>query len=74
MVVPWQGVAVSEWIPCSERLPANGTLVMVTILYTTDHGEAARCVRLDVLGPMGKWQSQWSEILAWRPLPEPWEG
>lgn len=64
------------WIPCSERLPENNTVVLVT--YITDDLEfIVYCVKyVD-----GEWEqpdySEWSldkdMVLAWQPLPSPYQ-
>jgi hypothetical protein len=56
--------AVSEWIPCSERLPESGVSVIVTskggYVYTSNiaHGE---------------WKYG-GDIIAWMPLPTAYKG
>lgn len=61
-----------KWIPCSERLPEVGQIVIVT----DDRGKVYEYE----LNPLyvdkyatGKWRFLGHEILAWMPLPEPYE-
>lgn len=64
---------VMRWIPCSERLPERGVYVLATLEW----GEVTTAERLG--------EDKWfiyegaangvdSDIIAWMPLPEPWEG
>lgn len=66
-----------RWIPVSDRLPENDDWVIVTILDEwgdtpweyTDFGwylEAGNCWVIDA--------KQRTDVIAWMPLPEPWEG
>ena len=77
---------VAEWIPIDDRLPTLGTWNIVTIknhlkggrrelrypviymekMYDVGYGFYKNGV--DILLP------EYSEIVAWQPLPEPWEG
>ena len=56
---------VTEWIPCSERLPFNvmikGASIATTLKYSSDGAW------FDDLG-------QVYEVIVWMPLPEPWKG
>lgn len=60
-----------EWIPCSERLPDEGT----EVLGTDDHG----CIRHVVKDKCGLYEFATYEemmhinIVAWQPLPEPYK-
>lgn len=62
----------NQWIPCSERLPEEG----VEILGTDDHG----CIRHVVKDKCRLYEFATYEemmhinIVAWQPLPEPYEG
>ena len=69
-------IFIQRWIPASEGLPENDDWVIVTILdewgdtpWTyTDFGwylEAASCWVIDA--------EQRTDVIAWMPLPEPWE-
>ena len=66
-----------EWIPCSERLPANDDWVIASILDEvgdtpyrySDFGwyfERAKCWIID--------SEQRTDVVAWMPLPKPWKG
>ena len=71
---------ISQWIPCSERLPENSTRVLVQVddmYHTTDTNN----------GILTGWRKgdYWYTFtirgcetirypLAWMPLPEPWKG
>ena len=53
-----------RWIPVTERLPKeNGDY-----LVTGRHGAVNKRKYED-----GRWYGNWS-VIAWMPLPEPWEG
>lgn len=76
MVVPGEGLAVSEWIPCSERMPDKCGTYEVTALREYKRPPAThRVVTQCFCAPAA--EHPWGEgvrVLAWRPLPEPWEG
>lgn len=69
------GEAVQGWIPCSERLPKKGEVVLIT------NGKGnVRCGQYrseyDVRGETHYWWWKGKTIervLAWMPLPEPYE-
>lgn len=54
-----------EWIPCSERLPEVGQYCFITL--------KDRDVNMDKYCSYG-WHNYGDEVLAWMPLPEPYEG
>ena len=62
---------VNQWIPCSERLPEEGT----EVLGTDDHG----CIRHVVKDKSALYEFATYEemmhinIVAWQPLPEPYK-
>ncbi len=59
---------MSEWIPCKERMPADKGKYLVTVL--TESGE--RRVRYKM--SIDRWDfNPEGEIIAWMPLPEPYE-
>lgn len=65
--------AVSEWIPCSERLPERGE----DVLITDEYGDVS-IASIEYSTPH-PWQSVYEfhieyMVYAWMPLPEPWEG
>lgn len=59
--------SAQQWIPCSERLPKEDDLYLVT---NSRWGYSER--------EIGLWQGgEWltgGEPIAWMPLPEPWKG
>lgn len=71
-----------NWIPCSERLPKEGQTVLITV------NNKKRIVHEAIYNGKNKlnhavWHSPWEydfrtywgeEILAWMPLPEPYQG
>lgn len=70
----------AKWIPCGERLPekAEGQYWVCT-----DTGYQCQCRWTDDvygLGSSGEWAwkifdiPQYSHVIAWMPLPEPWKG
>ena len=70
-----------EWIPCSERLPEE---VKTTYWICTDDGYQCQCRWTNVnpfwsdLTTDWHWNlydaPQYSKVVAWMPLPEPYEG
>lgn len=83
-----------EWIPCSERLPNEGEVVLVCMRIESYKAEweEQRSIEFgrissdrydyyetgwEWLNESGAdyWQADWNNsILAWMPLPKPWEG
>ena len=58
-----------QWIPCSERLPKNDKDVLIT----------CECGDVEVGWYDGEWNGECcvyddDDIIAWMPLPEPWNG
>ena len=61
---------IPTWIPCSERLPKDWehVLVCTTVTYTTP-------IFVDwYVDEVGSWANEGDSVIAWMPLPEPWEG
>jgi len=64
--------SAQRWIPCSERLPEDGRVV----LWCNEHGSVfttAITARFDNSWAVGK-RHRSSRMVAWMPLPEPWKG
>ena len=56
--------SAQQWIPCSERLPdQNGKYLVV------GRQKAINILKFDG----GRWYGKWG-VVAWMPLPEPYEG
>lgn len=62
---------VAEWIPCSERLPEDDRMVLVTCC--TKKG-VKNVNRAYYDGGFWHGSGSMSGVVAWQPLPEPWEG
>ena len=60
-------VDVPQWIPCSERLPEAPTFCLVTT-------DGSYNDVIDIAMYMSDGWHKASKVLAWMPLPEPWEG
>lgn len=62
---------VGEWIPCSERLPEPDEIVLVTCQTKKGVRNVNRAYFSN-----GFWHGSgsMSKVIAWMPLPEPWEG
>ena len=68
-----------QWIPCSERLPEDDTLMLVN--YIDSRPDA-----VDIWIGWHEMENVWyidgeahssefgNEVIAWMPLPKPWEG
>ena len=76
----WQGykdgLNANRWIPCSERLPELGKAVI-----TSDYGYLIRTHSLSEVDEKLVWEdceygywSEFEDISAWMPLPEPYRG
>ena len=72
-----------EWIPCSERLPDEDGqyLVWAVIGFVPDHVDDPSTYQgITIAGYYGnshpiKWLGiSVEKVIAWMPLPEPWEG
>ena len=60
-----------EWIPCSERLPGDDEIMLVTCQPKKGNPNVNRAYYMD-----GAWHGSgsMSNVVAWMPLPEPWKG
>ena len=68
-------VGSNGWIPCSERLPEDDSICIVTVEYpnnetVVDYGWFDR---KSVCWFVGMQEFRTSNILAWQPLPEPFK-
>ena len=63
---------VPQWIPCSERLPEEGQVVLTQAKFKHD---IKFCVssRQDFNYWTG-WNTREINVVAWMPLPDPWKG
>ena len=60
-----------EWIPCSERLPNEKEVVLIT----NDKGNVRFGQFRGTHGKYWIWKNNTLEtVLAWMPLPKPWKG
>ena len=60
-----------EWIPCSERLPNEKEIVLIT----NDKGNVRFGQFRGTHGKYWIWKGNTLEtVLAWMPLPKPWKG
>ena len=57
-----------EWMPCSERLPKESGQYLVTAGI-----EQRQVAKGYYSAEYGRWYAV-SDVSAWMPLPEPWEG
>jgi len=65
---------VGKWIPCSERLPKESRKYLVTVFdgtgkRTTSAPYHRRSKSWTLTGRMAYWK-----VVAWMPLPEPYQG
>jgi len=68
-----------EWIPCSERLPKDGELALITYI---DPRPKVAYVWIGWHEMDGVWyidgevhsNELGNEVIAWMPLPKPWKG
>ena len=68
----------SRWIPCSERLPADGMQVLFSADEKTHAGEFSICLNTGFYD-LAEWNDEESDgyyhvydVDAWMPLPEPY--
>ena len=63
-----------EWIPCSERLPEEEGMFLVTA-KKLGFGCEYYDVKIEYCAPFHEWIYVGNyEVVAWMPLPEPWKG
>lgn len=81
---------MSEWIPCSERLPERNGAYLVWMQWPCDEEPTASIINYDADCEMfGEWHEHYHPItlgyldsdfdeikgvIAWMPLPKPYEG
>lgn len=64
--------SVNQWIPCSERLPEDGTWN----IFTDGKRISIERYKFDIVShfwPEPRWFDL-EDAVAWMPLPEPWKG
>lgn len=72
---------INQWIPCSERLPNNESLVLVYYIFN-EQIEDKKDIWIGWHEMDGVWYvdgeehgEEWNnEVIAWMPLPEPYKG
>ena len=66
--------AVSEWIPCSERLPRKDGTYLVTYEWIGKTGN--KYIEIEGIDfEHGRWDCHdYEKVTAWMPLPKPWKG
>lgn len=64
------------WIPVEDKLPENGETVLAYIKhnYAEDGWRAYRVYEYDADSEHWIGMGNLCEVIAWQPLPEPWEG
>ena len=69
-------LAQSRWIPCSERLPEARRSVILSTKNWTGEGCYWETTAHHVIWKGYRWNATYwdDEVIAWMPLPEPWEG
>ena len=67
---------VSEWIPCSERLPeANGEYICTQEIHSLSTGKIiGESVELVEFYGGGWMRAKHLKVIAWQPLPDPYIG
>lgn len=64
---------MSEWIPCSERLPEDGYWAVFTDGKNISVERYKEDIGQDHFFPSGRWFDL-EDAVAWMPLPEPYKG
>lgn len=67
---------VMRWIPCSERLPVARRSVVLSTKDWTGEGCYWETTEYHVIWKGYRWNATFwdDEVIAWMPLPEPYEG
>ena len=60
----------NDWIPCSERLPKYGEVVMC---YCTNSGITISCITHKGVKPSKSVRFGQHSVIAWQPLPQPYQ-
>ena len=67
--------AVSEWIPCEDRLPSKSGTYLVTYEWVGQSG--TKYTEIEVIDfERGRWSDHtrhYEKVTAWMPLPKPYE-
>ena len=68
-------MTIDGWIPCSERLPEDDSICIVTVEYPNNENmvDYGWFDRKGVCWFVGMQEFRTSNILAWQPLPEPFK-
>ena len=68
-------IGSNGWIPCSERLPEDDSICIVTVEYPNNETmvDYGRFDRNGVCWFVGMHEFRTSNVLAWQPLPEPFK-
>jgi hypothetical protein len=63
---------VDRWIPCSERMPKEDGNYLISGVWGSGKEAVGDC---DFSVNDGYFRTAWNfDVLAWMPLPSPWEG
>ena len=67
-----------EWIPCSERLPSEKDYIDDVVIWCTDKGMVGVGWYYEITKSWATIDDTFppilGEVIAWMPLPQPWEG
>lgn len=71
LLMAMEALKQTEWIPCSERLPEVGKMVL-----TINNHLQCNVLSITVYDTWHDWDDCFVNelIVAWMPLPSPWEG